>query len=77
MTSEDFSYLATLIRDNRDNTPVYRALMSNNCNTILAALGLAPVARAAIAYHDAPGGSSWNEARALDDAIETWKAAER
>jgi hypothetical protein len=40
--------------------------MSNNFNTILAALDLAPVAIAAIAYHDAESGSeSWRAARAL------------
>jgi hypothetical protein len=76
MTPEDFTYLATLIRDNRDNIPVFRALMSNNFNTILSALDLAGVGLAAIAYHDAKSGlESWRLAQRLDETIARYKEA--
>ena len=53
MKAEDFAHLATLIRENIDPGDDDSVLLSiPSANTILAALDIASIGLAAIAYHD-------------------------
>lgn len=77
MTAEDATHLATLLRANLNNDATFRALLCNNFNTILAALDLAPVALAAIAYHDRneqpADADKWHAWDALAKAVERYR----
>lgn len=71
MTPEDFADLAEILR-----TGVYDdRLTPAAVDTILAALDLAPVGAAAVAYLDALplSGASWDAWDALAKAVEQWK----
>ncbi len=73
-TAEEFTHIADLLSNalNDENETAFRARTSNNVNIILEALCLAPVALAAIEYHD-------QGKKDLDLAVtrELWKALAR
>lgn len=82
--AEDFARIAGLISKvlNDENARVFQAVLANNIDIILAALRLAPVGLAAVAYHDlgARKPLDLNALRdgwqALERAVAEWRAAQ-